>query len=237
MTSEHASTTMMGSEAMHRTAPLSARAAHGSLFLGLASVEARSVAVNALLASLYAFFLHANVKFFLQTGSSVGAGLVIFNAIAMICFLVRGRASFVTQSIPNRVVACMTFLLPYGMRPVASTAWILAVPSMLGQLVGLGLMIASLIALNRSIGIVAANRGVKTRGPYAWVRHPMYACEILFLGSFLLGNWMFLNAVVACAIVVGQLVRLYHEEAVLRCDRSYVFYQTAVPYRLIPGIF
>ena len=108
---------------------------------------------------------------------------------------------------------------------------------MLGQLAGLALMIASLIALNRSVGIVAANRGVKTGGPYAWVRHPMYAGEIVFLVSFLLTNWMLLNAAVASAIVVGQLVRLFHEEALLQRDRSYALYQAAVPPRLIPGVF
>jgi protein-S-isoprenylcysteine O-methyltransferase Ste14 len=98
-------------------------------------------------------------------------------------------------------------------------------------------MVASLIALNRSIGIVAANRGVKTGGPYAWVRHPMYAGEMVFLVSFLLANVVLLNVVVASAIVVGQFVRLFHEEALLQRDRSYALYQTAVPCRLIPGIF
>ena len=236
MIGEHAST-MTGSEVVHGAARLSVRTGRHNLVTRAASIGVRSLVVNALLSSLYAFFVYANVTFFLQTGSPVGAGLVIFNAIAMTCFFVRGSASRVTESVPKRVVACVTFLLPYGMRPLTASPWTLVVPSMLGQLAGLALMIASLIALNRSIGIVAANRGVKTGGPYAWVRHPMYAGESVFLVSFLLANWMVLNAVVVCAIVVGQLVRLFHEEALLQRDRSYVLYQSAVPRRLIPGIF
>ena len=236
MIGEHTST-MMGSEITHGATRLSVRTGRHNLVTRAASIGVHSLVVNALLSSLYALFVYANVTFFLQTGFPVSAGLVIFNSIAMTCFCVRGRASRVTGSVPKRVVACVTFLLPFGMRPVASAPWILVGPSMLGQLAGLALMIASLIALNRSIGIVAANRGVKTGGPYTWVRHPMYAGELVFLVSFLLSNWMVLNAVVACAIVVGQLVRLFQEEALLGCDRSYVLYQAAVPWRFIPGIF
>jgi len=228
---------MTGPEVMQTAAGLSVGTVPHHLRASAAAAGVRTAAVNALLSSLYAIFVYANIKAFVQTGSPIGAGLVIFNGIAMACFLVRGRASCVTESVPKRVVACVTFLLPYGMRPVASASWTLCVASVLGQLAGLVLMIASLIALNRSIGIVAANRGVKTGGPYAWVRHPMYAGEIVFLVGFLLANWMLLNAAVASAIVVGQLVRLLHEEALLQRDRSYALYQTAVPRRLIPGIF
>jgi protein-S-isoprenylcysteine O-methyltransferase Ste14 len=236
MMGEQAST-MTGTNVIHAAAEFSARTGSQRPFARVASFGMRSVMGNALLSSLYAIFVYANVKAFLQTGSPIGAGLVIFNGIAMACFLVRGRTSCVIDSVPKRVVACVTFLLPYGLRPVASAPWSLVGASMLGQLAGLAVMIASLVALNRSIGIVAANRGVKTGGPYAWVRHPMYAGEIVFLVSFLLANWMVLNCVVASAIVVGQLVRLFHEEALLQRDRSYALYQTAVPCRLIPGVF
>ena len=224
-------------ETMQGAARLSVRNGQHGLLTRAASRGVRPIVVNTLLSSLYALFVYANVKFFLHTGSLVSAGLVIFNTMAMTCFLLRRSASEVTESIPNRMIACGTFLLPYGMRPAPSAPWILLGPSMLGQLAGLALMIASLIALSRSIGIVAANRGIKTGGPYAWARHPMYAGELLFLISFLLANWMVLNAVVTCAILVGQLVRLLHEEALLGCDRDYALYRTVVPYRLIPGVF
>lgn len=201
----------------------------------LARVRVRSMAVNALLSSLYAVFVYANVTFFLQTGSVVTAGLLIFNTLAMVCFLARRRASEVTESIPGRTIACVTFLLPFGLRP-ATAPWIPLMASVLGQVAGLALMIASLVALNRSIGVVAANRGIKTGGPYAWIRHPMYAGELVFLASFVLSNWMFLNIVIVCGILVGQLVRLFHEEALLRRDQRYARYQAAVRHRLIPGI-
>ena len=42
------------------------------------------------------------------------------------------------------------------------------------QLSGLLVAFLSLATLGRSFGIVAANRGVKTRGPYRFVRHPTY---------------------------------------------------------------
>jgi protein-S-isoprenylcysteine O-methyltransferase Ste14 len=43
------------------------------------------------------------------------------------------------------------------------------------QLAGLAVCVMSLLALGRSFGFVAADRGLVTRGPYALVRHPVYA--------------------------------------------------------------
>src|SRR6476659_1604139 len=39
---------------------------------------------------------------------------------------------------------------------------------------GMALAVASKLYLNRSFGLIAANRGVKVKGPYQFVRHPMY---------------------------------------------------------------
>jgi protein-S-isoprenylcysteine O-methyltransferase Ste14 len=43
------------------------------------------------------------------------------------------------------------------------------------QLVGLSICVWSFLALGRSFGFVAADRGLVRRGPYAVVRHPIYA--------------------------------------------------------------
>jgi protein-S-isoprenylcysteine O-methyltransferase Ste14 len=98
-------------------------------------------------------------------------------------------------------------------------------------------MIASLMALNRSVGVVAANRGIKTRGPYAWIRHPLYAGEILFDLSFLISNWSYANGVLILAITLAQVVRSLQEERLLLRDKRYVLYHAEVPYRLVPGVF
>ena len=105
------------------------------------------------------------------------------------------------------------------------------------QVLGLGIMLASLAVLNRSIGVIAANRGIRTHGIYSLVRHPLYAGEILFFLSFLVANLTSTNALLIVVLVMAQLVRASQEEALLVRDSAYRLYRARVPYRAIPGLF
>jgi protein-S-isoprenylcysteine O-methyltransferase Ste14 len=72
-------------------------------------------------------------------------------------------------------------------------------------------------------------------GPYAYVRHPMYAGAFwLLVGIPLaLGSWWSLGLIVLCLPVL--LWRLLDEEKILRKDLpGYTAYTHKVPYRLIP---
>jgi protein-S-isoprenylcysteine O-methyltransferase Ste14 len=64
------------------------------------------------------------------------------------------------------------------------------------QLAGLLAAITSLAALGRSFGFVAADRGLKTRGPYGVVRHPLYASYLLIQGGYVLQSLSVPNALV-----------------------------------------
>jgi len=201
------------------------------------AVRLPSVAGNILVALFYAIFLYSAFRFWLKTGSLVGLGVVAFNTLVILFLLTRRRPTMVTGSIRNWILAPMTQILPLLLRPVESASWPLFVASSLGQLAGLAVMGASLAVLSRSIGVVAANRGIKTRGPYAWVRHPLYAGEILFFLAFLAGNFTRPNALLICLLILAQITRAHQEEAILGRDDKYAAYRTAVAYRLIPGVF
>ncbi len=195
------------------------------------------ILVNVLVASFYGLFLYNSLRYWTKTGSFVGIGLVAFNTLVVGCLLARRNASDVTLSPQNWVLAFLTQVAPLLLRPVGSSVSTVVLVSSLGQGAGLVLMITSLLALNRSIGVVAANRGIKTRGPYAWVRHPLYAGEILFDLGFLLCNWSFPNVVLILCITLAQVVRSLQEERFLLRDERYALYHAAVPYRLVPGVF
>jgi protein-S-isoprenylcysteine O-methyltransferase Ste14 len=197
----------------------------------------RSVVVNVLVSLFYAFFLYKSVEHWMRTGSLVGIGLIACNTLVVGCLLTRRNPSAVTESVPNWILASLTQVAPLFLRPVGSSVPILMLVSIVGQVAGLGVMIASLVALNRSIGVVAANRGIKTRGPYGGIRHPLYAGEILFDVSFLLTNWSFWNGALILALILAQVVRLLQEERLLLRDERYVMYRAAVRYRLIPWVF
>lgn len=85
---------------------------------------------------------------------------------------------------------------------------------------------------------VETKQTVIDTGPYAWVRHPMYAgAAPLILGSSLALNscWGFLPAI---ATVVCMIVRLFDEERMLQKDLpGYRDYMSRVRYRLIPWIW
>lgn len=97
--------------------------------------------------------------------------------------------------------------------------------------------IAAKVCLNRSFGLTAANRGVKRSGPYRAVRHPMYAGYIVTQLGFLLAHPTPWNAAVYAAAWALQILRIAAEEKVLREDPAYVDYASAVPARLIPGVY
>jgi protein-S-isoprenylcysteine O-methyltransferase Ste14 len=89
-------------------------------------------------------------------------------------------------------------------------------------------------SLNRSFGIVAANRGVKTEGPYRLVRHPMYTGYFLTQLGFLLACFSFSNLAFYLVAWVLQLLRIKEEESVLMNDATYRSYASRVKWRLMP---
>jgi protein-S-isoprenylcysteine O-methyltransferase Ste14 len=85
---------------------------------------------------------------------------------------------------------------------------------------------------------IAKDQRVVSTGPYARVRHPMYAGALLYL----LGMPLALGSLWGLPIVVAMtpilVWRLLDEERLLACGLpGYAQYERAVPWRLIPGIF
>ena len=85
---------------------------------------------------------------------------------------------------------------------------------------------------------IAEGQTVISTGPYAFVRHPMYAgALVMLIGTPLaLGSWWGLFAVL---LILPVLIwRLLDEERFLRQNRpGYAEYQTKVKYRLLPFIW
>jgi len=88
-----------------------------------------------------------------------------------------------------------------------------------------------------TVQVEPAQRVVAT-GPYAWVRHPMYAGSVLaFLATPLaLGSWWaLLPALLLCGSMV---VRLLDEERYLTVHLpGYDAYRAALRWRLVPGVW
>ena len=85
---------------------------------------------------------------------------------------------------------------------------------------------------------VAEDQPLTDTGPYAVVRHPMYAGALLLIAAtpVALGSWVALGAVPPfVAAIAGRLVA---EERTLRAElRGYARYQARVRHRLVPGVW
>ncbi len=112
-------------------------------------------------------------------------------------------------------------------------------PTAAFTLVALGTMIslAAKFSLNRSFGLAPANRGVRMRGAYVFIRHPMYLGYALIHIAYLLSNPTRINAVLFGTTFACQAWRILREERWLMQDRAYRRYARIVRFRMIPGLF
>lgn len=117
------------------------------------------------------------------------------------------------------------------------------VVSLVGDvLVALGLFMNLLVFRENSYGAsnikVEERQPVISTGPYALVRHPMYAgVLIMIIGVPLaLGSWW--GLMVLALLLPGLMWRILDEEKFLKKDLpGYVAYTQQVSYRLVPGLW
>jgi protein-S-isoprenylcysteine O-methyltransferase Ste14 len=85
---------------------------------------------------------------------------------------------------------------------------------------------------------LAADQTVISTGPYAWLRHPMYAAALLLLLGIPLALGSAWAALIVLALVPALIWRLMDEERFLVQNLpAYREYQRRVPYRLFPGLW
>ena len=99
------------------------------------------------------------------------------------------------------------------------------------------LSLASLLSLGRSFGVRPALRSLATKGPYRFVRHPMYLSYVIGDIGYNLQEW---NAGTVALTLAGWtclLHRILAEEHVLSRDARWPAFVARVPHRLLPGIW
>ncbi len=187
------------------------------------------------LAMIWFAFAQAHILKWHETGDPRGVGAIAIETVVAVMFLVR-RAPLETS---DRMLAWVATLVgtfgPLLLRPTTDAGG--SDIAFVIQLAGAAFAVASLLAIGRSFGLVAANRGVRTGGPYALVRHPVYLGYLVVNLGYVLENPSLRNAgVVACA-TLAQLVRIACEEEVLVRDETYSRYRSRVRFRLIPYLY
>lgn len=163
--------------------------------------------------------------------------LVLFSEGLIVAFILTRRpARAVTTRPMDWIIALMGTTLPLLVIPGAAP---LAPPVVGATLMAAGLSVSiwAKLALQRSFGLAAANRGVVESGPYRLVRHPMYAGYLMLNLGFLLTNPSWWNAFLYVIVLTCQVTRILAEERLLSADDAYATMMRRVRFRLVPGVF
>ncbi len=195
-----------------------------------------SFAQDAVLILVASFFFYIHIERMLAHGVFTSAPFAIEQGLLVGLFLTRRRARATSRRLIDWVAAVGGWL-PFAFMPADNVARGLATSGTAVQMVGLSLTIVCFMALGRSFGIVAANRGLKVNGPYRIVRHPIYFAHVVTMTGFVLANLHAYNVALFAIIMAFQVYRMNAEERVLTETGDYSQYASRVRWRLIPGVY
>jgi protein-S-isoprenylcysteine O-methyltransferase Ste14 len=193
------------------------------------------IAGNVVLSLFFLQFLLAHGREFLVAWRISTLLLVVKVGTDVVFYLIRRMPKEISVSPYDWTIALLGTYMVAFFRPETGGSDLLAAQVL--QTLGLGMQVAGMLSLNTSIGITAANRGVKTGGMYRLVRHPLYLSYVLAYGGYLLNQTTWHNAMIYTAAVLLWVLRLMAEERLLMRDETYRAYSQRVRWRLIPFVF
>jgi protein-S-isoprenylcysteine O-methyltransferase Ste14 len=189
-------------------------------------------------AAFYGLYLFRFLHYYSSTHRLLGVLFTGQLAVTSLVFLVRRGARSVSSRPSDYAIALCATVVPLLIRPATyAFGWQAVVGSVL-QICGVTIWLLGFASLGRSFGIVAADRGVKTSGPYAFVRHPLYLSYMIGGAGFLMQNLSTWNVAVTIVGTGLSLARIRAEERHLSdVSAEYRSYARRVRWRLIPGVW
>jgi protein-S-isoprenylcysteine O-methyltransferase Ste14 len=127
-------------------------------------------------------------------------------------------------------------ILPWFMRPTHASSGALASTGLIFELFGVMLTQVARVYMGRSFGILPANRGIVSKGPFRWVRHPIYFGWLVLSIGYAMSFATERNVVLIAMTLPFMVWRIGQEEKLLTADPEYRRYMDRVQYRLWPGI-
>jgi protein-S-isoprenylcysteine O-methyltransferase Ste14 len=196
-----------------------------------------TIAANLIGAAGAGYFAYVTLQAYLQTHRLIGIAFFAEQMVVVVAYLVRHRARIVTRRRGDWFLAFGGTFVPVLLRPNgAHPQWGVHTGLAL-QLLGLAVSLVSFLALGRSFGFAAADRGLVRRGPYSLVRHPIYASYVLLQGGYLLQSISVRNAIVVVVATAFNVGRIVAEERVLATNPEHAAYREKVRWRMLPGVW
>lgn len=215
------------------------------------------VAERVALTALYLSLVERLVRNYLHTHNLADLLMLASETLVVVLALIRRTPQQITFRLQDWVLALGASALPLMLSPVeigvqiapgGSVPTVVALatqvhalgPAWVGltlQSIALGGQLFAKTFLFRNFGVAPALRGVAVHGPYAIVRHPMYAAYFFGMAGFLYAFPTWWNAGIIAVWTVMQVYRIHAEERVLVTAPSYRDYAARVRWRLIPGVY
>jgi protein-S-isoprenylcysteine O-methyltransferase Ste14 len=174
---------------------------------------------------------------FQETGRVTGLLLLASELLVAVLMTFRRRTLDVDRSVVSLILTSISVAGPFFLRTSSLPSMIPDAATVSLSAFGLLIVIAGKVTLGRSFGIVPANRGVVTAGPYSLVRHPIYFGYLLTHIAFVAAHPLLPNMLIvtiADAALVGRALR---EEQTLEKDERYQAYCRRVAWHVVPGLF
>jgi protein-S-isoprenylcysteine O-methyltransferase Ste14 len=172
-----------------------------------------------------------------QRESGVASTVWIAGAIIMGFFsLVRAPAKSAMLTIPAFAASAGMLVVPCLMRPATPSTGLWAAAGIVFEVTGVAFSQSARICMGRRFGILPANRGIVSKGPFSIVRHPIYLGWLILTIGFALSYPSLSNVILIFASLPFMVWRIEMEEALLAADSDYRVYQHQVRFRLVPGV-
>jgi protein-S-isoprenylcysteine O-methyltransferase Ste14 len=195
------------------------------------------ITANLIGAAGAAFFAQATLQSYLESHQLIGPAFFAEQMWVVIAYLIRRPARAVSRRMRDWLLAFGGTFGGVLFRPDgAHPPWGLTA-GLVVQLIGLAICVTSFLALGRSFGFVAADRGLVKRGPYAIVRHPIYASYLFLQAGYVLQSISIRNALVMVFASGCNVGRAIAEDRMLATNDRYDEYRSQVKWRLIPGVW
>jgi protein-S-isoprenylcysteine O-methyltransferase Ste14 len=195
------------------------------------------VGANLVGAAGAAYFAVVTLQAYLVTHRLLGAGFLVEQTIVVAVYLLRRPAREVTRRPRDWFLAFGGTFVPVLLRPDGEHPPLGVNLGIAFQVIGLAICIWSFLALRRSFGFAAADRGLVTVGPYAVVRHPIYGAYLLLQCGYVLQSVSLRNVIVFLVASGFNVGRALVEDELLARNPAHASYRAKVRSRMIPGIW
>lgn len=170
----------------------------------------------------------------------VGWLYVLQHLIVLVFALTRSGSLVMDYSLPSNIAVGVAYVCPYAQ--VVCLYWWpgkVTCPKAGLMLVTVAAVfsIVCLLNLGKRFGVRPALRGLVTRGPYRFVRHPLYLSYVIAGIGF---NLQLSNLATLLLVLLGWAAMIYRilaEERVLSRDPGWPAYARLVRYRLVPRLW